>query len=211
MNPDSSSRRAVQGSLRERLRREVADAILAAAEAEMAEKGVQAAALTDIAARAGVAVGTVYNHFEDRKALVQALFRARRQEIAPKLRLALVRSEGLPFVERLERFVRDTLALYEERRAFLRVAIDAEHLKPRDLAPGSNRPIMNVLQECLSDLLRAGMSQGALAEADLELRVAMLSAMMRAAVQRALAHDHPFGADGDALVDLFLHGAAARP
>ena len=70
---------------------------------------------------------------------------------------------------------------------------------------------MNVLQECLSDLLRVGMSQGALAGADLELRAAMVAAMMRAAVQRALAQDQPFGADADALVDLFLHGAAARP
>ena len=186
-------------------------AILNAAEAEMAEKGVQAAAVTDIAARAGVAVGTVYNHFEDRKALVQALFRARRQEIAPAIRLALVESEGQPFEERLRQFVRGTLEIYEERRAFLRDAIEAEHLKPRDLAPGTNRPLQNAVQESLADLLRLGMSQGVLSEAELELRVTMLAAMMRAAVQRALVEDQPFTADAGVVVELFLHGAAARP
>jgi AcrR family transcriptional regulator len=51
--------------LRERLREEAARAILAAAEEVFATDGLQAR-MERIAEQAGVAVGTLYNHFEDR-------------------------------------------------------------------------------------------------------------------------------------------------
>ena len=59
--------------LRHRLREETVSAILEAAEHEFASDGLHAARMERIAARAGVAVGTLYNHFDDREALVLAL------------------------------------------------------------------------------------------------------------------------------------------
>jgi len=43
--------------------------------------GATQARMEDIAARAGVAVGTVYNYFEDRTALVNALLEGRRRDM----------------------------------------------------------------------------------------------------------------------------------
>lgn len=79
MNARSPSEGGAKGSsLRERLREATSAAILDAAEEVFAEKGLHAAHMNDIAARAGVAVGTLYNHFKDRDALLKALLNDRR-------------------------------------------------------------------------------------------------------------------------------------
>jgi AcrR family transcriptional regulator len=49
------------------------DAIVAAALAEFSEKGFAAARLDDVAKRAGVAKGTIYLHFADKRALFEGI------------------------------------------------------------------------------------------------------------------------------------------
>src|SRR4051812_42124777 len=66
-------------NLRTRLREATAAAILEAAEQIFAEKGIENGHMNDIAAVAGVAVGTLYNHFKDRDALLTELLQARRE------------------------------------------------------------------------------------------------------------------------------------
>ena len=77
MNGRSTSD-AKGSSLRSRLREATGAAILDAAEEVFADQGLHAAHMNDIAAKAGVAVGTLYNHFKDRDALLDALMRERR-------------------------------------------------------------------------------------------------------------------------------------
>src|ERR687886_1674798 len=64
----------VRPSLKERQRREREELILEAAEVLLAEKGYHAMAMEEIAARVGIAKGTVYLHFPSRDDLVVALF-----------------------------------------------------------------------------------------------------------------------------------------
>jgi AcrR family transcriptional regulator len=78
MNARSPSDGAKGSSLRTRLREATSAAILDAAEEVFADKGLNAAHMNDIAARAGVAVGTLYNHFKDRDALLETLLNDRR-------------------------------------------------------------------------------------------------------------------------------------
>src|SRR5512138_1431438 len=66
--------------LRDRLREEAARAILEAAERVFASDGLNAR-MERIAEAAGVAVGTLYNHFEDRAALVRSLVESRRGDL----------------------------------------------------------------------------------------------------------------------------------
>jgi TetR/AcrR family transcriptional regulator, fatty acid metabolism regulator protein len=61
-------------SLKEKQRQERADLILQAAEAVLAEKGYHETSMDEIAARVGVAKGTVYLHFPSKEDLVFALF-----------------------------------------------------------------------------------------------------------------------------------------
>src|SRR5579862_7279025 len=53
------------------------EAILAAALDEFSARGFAAARLDDVAARAGVAKGTIYLHFKDKESLFQDLIRSR--------------------------------------------------------------------------------------------------------------------------------------
>lgn len=60
--------------LKERQRQERAELILQVAEAVLAERGYQDASMDEIATRAGIAKGTVYQHFPSKEELVFALF-----------------------------------------------------------------------------------------------------------------------------------------
>ena len=61
------------------------NAILDAAEAVFAERGFHGARIQDIAERARTAVGTVYNHFEDKDDVLGALLEKRSEEMASQL------------------------------------------------------------------------------------------------------------------------------
>src|SRR5256885_16022082 len=78
MNRSSSTRRAVL-PLRERLKGETQRTILEAAEEVFGKNGLSAARMEDIAGGGGVSVGTLYNHFHDRDALLRALIVTRRE------------------------------------------------------------------------------------------------------------------------------------
>src|SRR5262249_52018830 len=105
--------------------------------------------------RAGVAVGTLYNYFTDRDALIRALFESRRATLRPQLRAAIDAGRDLAFEPRLRGFVHDVLAVFESHRSFLKVAIENEHLRPA----GSTTP-----QDLLAgarDIVDAGVREGA--------------------------------------------------
>ena len=63
--------------MRDRFRAATREAILDAAAGLLTREGASHTRMEDIAASAGVAVGTVYNYFEDRTALVTALLESR--------------------------------------------------------------------------------------------------------------------------------------
>lgn len=63
-----------QGRLREQLRQKRADLILEAAEDLLIRKGYHSASMDEIAAQAGVAKGTLYQHFPTKEELFLALF-----------------------------------------------------------------------------------------------------------------------------------------
>src|SRR6204780_241850 len=75
------------------------NAILDAAEAVFAERGFHGARIQDIAERARIAVGTVYNHFEDKDDVLGALLEQRSEEMISQLHP--VRDDRGPFEARL--------------------------------------------------------------------------------------------------------------
>lgn len=94
--------------------------ILEAAVAVFAEKGYHQARIEEIAARAGVGKGTVYEYFASKLELFQEMFRAvlgRYYE-----RLQSVREEGLTVVERLRLLLELHLDFISQNARFARVA-----------------------------------------------------------------------------------------
>lgn len=181
------------------------DAILDAAEEIIAERGLHQAAMSEIAARAGVAVGTVYNHFADRDAMVRALFRVRRAIISPEIvRLAEAR-RGADFEHRLRGLVRDVLELLEQHRRFCKVALETEQIK-NEPAGGGNRPVMTSLHAAVADILAAGAEEGAVRAGDVDPLVRLLLGAMRGLLRYRLETGGPFIEDADLVVDVFLRG-----
>src|SRR5512142_2800958 len=93
-----------QPRLRDRLREETSRAILAAAEDVFASDGLSAR-VESIAAHAGGAVSTLYNHFEDRKAFGAALVRSRREALVARIDGALADVRGEPVAAQLRAYL----------------------------------------------------------------------------------------------------------
>lgn len=209
MNLDSKSRKQPQ-PLRARLRRAVADEILSAAEQVLGEQGVHAASVNEIAARAGVSVGTVYNHFADRKALVQALYRLRREELSPRIAELLEAHRHASFELRLRSFVRELLAVLDERRAFMRVAMEAEHLKPAEARSTRAQPVLIRLLDGVEELLTAGVAEGVVPPGDQGLAARFVVGGLKGVVHRALAEGTPFVTDAGRVSELILGAVRGR-
>ena len=193
---------SAKAQLRTQLRETVATAILEAAEDLIASNGLEGAPLAQIAKRAGVAVGTLYNYFADRDALIAALFEMRRATLRPQLRAAVTAGAALGFEPRLRAFVRDAFAALDAHRKFVKVAIETEHHK---LTPGT---ASQDISSAVTDLVKVGIKEGVVASEHAELlSVAIISAIKGLALKRISANAKLEAADADALVTLFLDGA----
>src|SRR3569623_1214950 len=125
MNRRSVSELAPQ-TLRERHRSTSLVTVLAAAEQVFADQGLHAAHMGEIASRAGVSVGTLYNHFKDREALLAGLLEARRAEMIALLDEAMRGAASRPAVDRLRVMV-ETMLLHKSRhRKFLQILLQGE-------------------------------------------------------------------------------------
>jgi AcrR family transcriptional regulator len=89
-------------ALRAKAREETNALILDAAEAVIGELGLHAAKMERIAARADVSVGTLYNHFADRSALIESLYAARAVTLHDVLQLSLSEARGRPIRTQVE-------------------------------------------------------------------------------------------------------------
>jgi AcrR family transcriptional regulator len=103
-------------------------AILDAAEAVFAEKGVHVARVQDIAARAGLSVGAIYNYFEQKEDVLIALLAERVADLVERFEAHPGDPKG--FTERLVARVTRFLAYVDEHRAFFQVASDQGLLGP---------------------------------------------------------------------------------
>lgn len=187
--------------LRERLREETARAILVAAEEVFADRGLHDARVEEIAARAGVAVGTVYNHFEDREALLAVLVESRRRELAQKLDRAL--ADQQPFEVQLKSFALTVFEHFESHRPFLSILLQSDVGQPTEA--------MREIRARTDALVKRGLAKKALRP---EL-APLLSSMLAGSLKAILMHDLrspgqlAVAQRADAAVDFFLNGAGA--
>ncbi len=107
----STERRPLPRPLKERQREEREELILQAAEAVLTEKGYYDTSIDEIAARVGIAKGTVYLHFPSKEDLV----------------VALVERELLTFLEAVEQAVGQAMSARERLESILRVTYSGSH------------------------------------------------------------------------------------
>src|ERR1700749_79923 len=125
MNRRSEVKSAV-APLRARIRETTVQAILAAAEEVFADAGLHAAHMGTIAAKAGVAVGTLYNHFEGREALLTGLLAARSAELVGRIDAPIHETAPRPLRVRLRAILDAFAAHCVEHRRFVHIVLQRE-------------------------------------------------------------------------------------
>jgi AcrR family transcriptional regulator len=211
MNRRSPSEAAPQ-SLRERLRTTTIETILNAAEEVFADQGLHAAHMGEIAARAGVSVGTLYNHFEDREALLSGLLEARKVELLARLDEVLEAGSSRPAVERLRGMVESMLVHKSRHRKFMQILVQGEISRYGHTFPSaSHMPGATLHEICkrVETVVRQGIKDGSL-RPDIEA----VAPMMLMGMVRSLAIRDAFRksqgdpvSDAAELFDFFMRGA----
>jgi AcrR family transcriptional regulator len=197
-----NSERLGKATLRERFRQESAQEILTAAEAVFIQQGLAGASMSQIAERAGVAVGTLYNRFKDREALLQALIAQRRAELLAELESAARQLAAFGLRERLTGVVHSLLLQTEQHRPFLRLVLASEFAH----GPGKEQ-MLRSLRERLQDVLDP--SRGELREDAEGSFPVLLLALVRGTLERdryGLPVLDPATA-AQQIVEFFLKGA----
>lgn len=196
-------------SLRDRFKTATRDAILEAAASVFARDGAAHVRIEDIAARAGIAVGTLYNYFRDRSALVGALLELRTAALLDSLEIA-VRANA-PFEQRLARFVEALADHFEANRPLLSILLEEERIHGQDARTASRRH--SVLRQVLTlaeQLLAEGVRASALRKGDPTVYAALLVGMVRGMVSSALTGHARLGDAAPEIVGIFLNGAGRR-
>lgn len=204
MNRDSA-KRAPAPRLRARLREATSEAIREAAEAVLAEQGF-GARMEDIAERAGVSVGTLYNHFEDRDALLLELIRLRRESLVTLMDEVLAQVEGRPFREQLAALLDTVFSHFRTHARFFAVVVQSELFRTPGFPARGNS--MTELTARLEQLIQRGVAAGTLRREGSELYATLLQGMVRALLMRAAEtkQDEDIGHGTDVLIQVFLKG-----
>jgi AcrR family transcriptional regulator len=194
-------------SLRERVREATRQALLEAAEQTFAEQGIEGARIEDIAARAGIAVGTFYNYFQDRDDLLAALAAARRETLVERLDAAAAVTKGEPWQAQLLGFLRALLEHLESHRRFFSIILQAETRLSSRPPFGS---AMDEVYERAERLIRRGIRLGILRRDEMDLLPSLLVGMLRAVLirDRHVESPTPLPELAGPLCRLFLDGAA---
>jgi AcrR family transcriptional regulator len=201
-------------ALRQRIRETTVQAILEAAEEVFASKGLHAAHMGEIASVAGVAVGTLYNHFADRDALLAGLLEARRDEMLARIDSALHDiDKGSFFTDRLRAFLMAVLTHKEAHRRFFHILMQGEIGRYQETFPSACHVPLATMREVLSRLdkiMRVGVRDKALRADIADLAPLLFMGMIRAIMIRDTLVEGAQGdlmSEADRLLTFFLEGA----
>ncbi|MFU8871223.1 TetR/AcrR family transcriptional regulator [Micromonospora sp. SL4-19] len=152
---------------RSRRREDTRQRLFVAAVELIAEQGFSATTVDDIAARAGVAKGTVYYNFESKTVLFEELLRHGIGLLTAEFRAAVA---GLPPREALAALVRAELEYICRYRAFAQLLLSEMWRTNREWQQ-TLRLLRGEAIEVIAETVRAGVAGGDL-PADLDVRTA---------------------------------------
>lgn len=195
--------------LRARFRHAVRESLLDAAEESIVEDGVEGASLQSIARRAGVAVGTIYNHFHDGPELFRELFTTRKEELFATLDAGMKAAAKASFEGQLEAFARVLLGHYDTRREFMRVVFGSDTLRLQMMCDksGKYRPFLHELQSRAERIMRVGVRERKLRDEDVELFASVFTSILRGVVATRLDQRGELSDAAPRVVDIFCNGA----
>lgn len=208
----------LQRAMKQHTRAAYRQAILDSAEEVFIEHGVQAAKITEIAQRAGLSVGTLYNTFPSKEALFETLFERGRTEFfayvgqpiasdSPRQKIRVVMRRTFQFVEEhglsFARFLR-----YVRREDSPSKAGGPDESPQHVCSEASHARFLALIHE----LIEAGCQRGEL-RSDLDPRWLARSLV---ALAEGVLNDWlddtsiPLSPQADTIATLFLEGASLR-
>jgi len=203
----------LRGTMKKHLRAAYQEAILQAAAHLFGRVGFVEAHMADIAQAAGVSVGTLYNYFESKNAVIQAL----RDHEMEGMRAQLERvADTLDPCERL-RLVIATLFVYVQERGALMAMAMQSGLFDEEVAAKHGRgehtdvqrALFELYQGALTEAARAGKVRGDLNPARMTVALdGMVSALVFDWVRSR--RKKPLTDQTDFVFNLFMKGAGAR-
>ena len=150
--------------------------ILQAAALEFSQKGFHRAKMDDIAARAGVAKGTLYYNFDSKSKLFSATVTEGIETIVEQIQAQL--DADLPFADHFRKLIECNVDLYLQYSDLARIVfnevtsgIDDEILK--DIRTARNRYI-----DCVAGQLENGQQSGHIKSVDLRLTAVAIVGML---------------------------------
>jgi len=206
MNPRSTAAGAPR--LKERMRQATRAAILDAAEHVYVRHGFEAGRMEQVADEAGVAVGTLYNYFADRKALVSSLLEERRAEMLRRIDEALDDAPRDP-IERLRALARSALEHVEAHRPLVSLIVH-EGVGAPSFAKASE-PVTTILgiQARVRKTLEGARKQGRLRDKNVVLLSHLFTGSLRAAILYGLTERDSMNprTAADCVLRYFVEGA----
>jgi AcrR family transcriptional regulator len=211
MNSGSTSSQKPQ-KLRERMKEAVRTEILQAAEAVLAEQGLRRARMEEIASRAGVSVGTLYNYFEDRQALLEALRENLRDELVERMDRALGEDVQDPFLKRLERYLGEFTGYMQEHWVLFGLLAEESEPNPSNNQLNRKRSLVRLIRQRVDGLIQQGVEEGVLRPDDAGLYPTLLIGILRGLYVRPLQDKQapPPAELVHSLKRFFLEGAGVR-
>jgi AcrR family transcriptional regulator len=174
----------------------------------LASEGSGALTMARVAAEAGVAKGTLYVYFKDKRALLQSVkedtVRPLREEIAALL-------EGpLPPSKKLEEMVRRQVAYFDEHREFLKVLLWQRQILESHARRQSSDPYRALVAR-VAAVIEQGIQEGSFKPMDARKAAAILVEATMATVTQRLWAEKPSPLDEDVrtLLEVVLHGLSA--
>lgn len=157
-------------------------ALLAAASGCFVEKGYDAATMTEIAARAGAAIGSLYQFFPTKEALAEALMADHAEALYARMDRLVAQAPGCATEELAARLVR-TFADYRRQHPSFVVLVEAGGSLP----PMLGRTIRQRMRDYLCQIL--AIHAPGLAAGELRPAAMVVQQLMKAAV--ALQNERP--------------------
>lgn len=212
MNRAATKRR--KATLQGEVTRVYQDAILDAAKKVFGEHGFEKAKMVDIAGRAGMAAGTLYNYFESKEQIFQSLIDS--QMADAHARFAAVAKEPLAPRDAIRALVREVFSFMEQHRDMIEIFVTMGVSNTWSITRMCGDQVIEkrdrmrkVFEGVVAKAMKAGLLRNDVAPADL---VAILSGSMNGLIETWMNA----GAKGrladraDVVVDVFFNGAAKR-
>lgn len=186
--------------------------VLAAARRLYARKGYQQTSMVEIARASELAVGTLYQLFPSKEAILRSLLEGRMDELVTRVRAAL---DGRRDVrDQLGQIVATHLAFARDNADILRLYLSGwigYDTRTRQRFGDRLDARYERYVALLTAVFEAGVRSGALAPRPPRRLAVTLAGLIHAVIRRGLRERRiDFTAEGEALLDVLLHGVLPR-